>query len=86
MEKPLIVAGKMSARIRLPQQGDTMADIKEVVERVLALGGEAASLDDLVHETASVTASNINNAGLEAQVEYLLEQGIPEEAIYGEIL
>lgn len=59
-------------------------DIKDIVERILNSGGESAHLDDLVHETASVMASNINNGGLEEQVEYLLEQGIPEESIFAE--
>lgn len=32
-------------------------------------------LDDLVHEAASVEASNVNNCGIEGQVEYLLASG-----------
>lgn len=34
-------------------------------------GIESALLDDLVHEAASSLASNANNGGMEAQIEFL---------------
>jgi hypothetical protein len=34
---------------------------------------ETAALDDLVHEAASRLASDVNNAGTVAQLEFLLE-------------
>ena len=35
----------------------------------------ADKLDELVHEAASIVASNINNSGPAEQVHYLLENG-----------
>lgn len=62
-----------------------MSNIDSIVEKILAAGGESASLDDLMDETAAVMVSNINSEGLESQVRFLLEQGIPEESILAEV-
>lgn len=37
------------------------------------------ALDGLVHDVASKHASNINNQGHEAQIKYLLENGITDQ-------
>lgn len=60
-----------------------MNSLKKLKEYFLAQGGESAMLDELVHETASIHASNINNCGVEDQLEYLVENGIPVESILG---
>jgi hypothetical protein len=41
------------------------------------------TLDELVHETASVKASTINSLGTEEQLNYLLENGIDLAYIEG---
>jgi hypothetical protein len=46
---------------------DLIADLQQ-------RGVEAGELDEMVHDGKSLEASNINNAGLEAQIEYLVEQ------------
>jgi len=46
------------------------------------LGIEAGeALDGLVHDAASKIASGINNSGIEAQLQFLEEQGFSEEEI-----
>ena len=47
---------------------------KEAIIKALQ-GCPEDALDGRVHEVASRLASDINNQGLEAQVEYLLAQG-----------
>lgn len=42
---------------------------------------QSEDLDDLVHDMKAGEASNINNSGVEAQVEYLLECGMSLEQI-----
>jgi hypothetical protein len=42
---------------------------------------EEGALDELVHDASSNAASIINNQGVEAQVEYLLDNGLTEEGI-----
>lgn len=44
-------------------------------------GITADDLDEMVHDTASDMASNINNGGVESQVAYLLECGWTETDI-----
>jgi hypothetical protein len=55
---------------------------KAVVETLEAAGFASEDLDDLVHEAASEYARAINNADMDSQVCYLLNQGILEEQIY----
>lgn len=45
--------------------------ISQWVARLEAGGVSPEDLDDLVHETAAARAADANNAGLEAQVEWL---------------
>lgn len=42
-------------------------------------------LDDLVHDTASQIASNVNNCGFKEQVRFLKENGWTEEQILSEV-
>lgn len=42
---------------------------------------EPEHLDDIIHELKSKEASGLNNAGVEDQVEYLLETLVFEEAV-----
>ncbi len=42
---------------------------------------QSEDLDDLVHDMKAGEASNINNGGVEAQVDYLLECGMSLEQI-----
>ena len=52
----------------------------EIVRKLLSMV-EDIQLDELVHAVASQQASNINNAGAEAQIRYLLENGITDTEI-----
>jgi len=65
--------------------GMNMDSIDKIVQKILNAGGEAAFLDDLVRETASVLAAEINSEGLESQVQFLIEQGLEEESILSEV-
>ena len=65
-----------------------MVDINAIEERLAAYADEQGTegcdnLDELVHDTASCVASNVNNEGTQAQIRYLLSQNGPgaEEGI-----
>jgi hypothetical protein len=45
---------------------------EDVVKKLKERGVEPEELDELVHEAASSMASNANNSGVEAQVEFLM--------------
>lgn len=63
-----------------------MTEINEIIaiiKRQDADLTDEGALDDLVHETASLVASAINNGGYPKQLEYLLLCGIPKESILG---
>ena len=47
---------------------------KQLVSHLIAQGAEADQLDDLVHDLVSGKASDINNGGIEAQVEYIFDE------------
>lgn len=59
-----------------------MEDLKELLRLVEAAGITEEDLDELVHELKSEEAAEINNRGLEAQLEYILEAhcGVVEAA------
>lgn len=42
---------------------------------------DSDALDDMVHDAASEIGSNVNNGGLQSQIEFLLEQGYAESDI-----
>jgi hypothetical protein len=50
-------------------------------EKLLKAGIEASHLDELVHEVASEQASNVNNGGIDSQIDYLLQAGWSEKDI-----
>lgn len=50
-----------------------MKDAAELVAELESRGVDPSSLDEMVHEAKSREASSINNQGLEAQIEYLVE-------------
>lgn len=50
-----------------------MEDILKEIKKLAVL--DPGSLDDLVHNELSLSASIINNEGVERQVEFLSEQG-----------
>lgn len=43
---------------------------------------ESEDLDDLVHDTKSGEAADINNGGIDSQIDYLLESGWTMDAIW----
>ncbi len=49
-------------------------ETERIVSEAEEQGIKPHQLDDLVHDVASETASAINNGGLSAQIEYLVEQ------------
>ena len=53
-----------------------MVTREELVEQL-----QAEELDDLVHDMKSLEASNINNEGVESQIDYLLAGGMSLEEI-----
>jgi hypothetical protein len=61
-------------------------DDNEVLARLLALTDAAddrqiEALDELVHDVKAGEAASINNAGVEAQIEFLLDSGVDEDQI-----
>lgn len=52
-----------------------------IIDNLTKEGYESQHLDSLVHDTASQTASNVNNEGMKGQVEFLLMSGMDEEGI-----
>lgn len=59
--------------IDVPHTGIKADDQLDAVYTKLALQSEDGVLDDLVHDVASQTGSAVNNGGLDAQWEFLLE-------------
>lgn len=59
-----------------------MENLKELLRLVEATGIAEEDLDELVHDFKAEEAAEINNAGFEAQLEYILEAcgGIVEVA------
>lgn len=51
------------------------ADIERLVSMIESHDTCDAGLDEFVHDMASDTASDINNSGLEQQLNWLLDQG-----------
>lgn len=47
---------------------------KDIVKQAKSNGIKSEDLDELVHEVISKTASSINNGGLEAQIEFLIDK------------
>jgi len=45
----------------------------QLKEWLLKEGFEASSLDDLVHDAANIQATDANNGGLDAQLDFLLD-------------
>jgi hypothetical protein len=58
--------------------------VQAVLEYAKSLGLEAEDLDDLVHDAFSCQASQVNNAGIEAQVE-CLSQGLDANDVQREL-
>ena len=61
--------------------GDAKSMQNSIEEKILKLGYDASSLDDLVHEIASAKASDANNEGVHGQVQFLKENGWDEKSI-----
>ncbi len=59
-----------------------MEGLKELLRLVEAAGITEEDLDELVHDFKAEEAAEINNAGLEAQLKYILEAhcGVVEAA------
>lgn len=55
--------------------------ISRIAEKLTNTGVCSDVLDEVIHETFSGMASDINNSGIENQVEFLLGQGYTEEQI-----
>lgn len=53
-----------------------------VTRVLLAAAFEAADLDELVHDMKSQEASNINNGGIDEQIDYLLGSGWTLDGIW----
>lgn len=62
---------------------EAIADALET--RLEAAGVECEHLDDMVHEAASREASSTNNAGMHAQLYYLLVNGFTKKDILSEL-
>ena len=55
--------------------------LKVLLARIRQNSLEESDLDDLVHELKASEAAGINNSGLEAQAQYIIEQLGPTEAM-----
>lgn len=53
----------------------------ELKTALLNEGIESVHLDDIVHDAASIQASNANNGGIDSQIEYLNNTGLTNEEI-----
>lgn len=51
------------------------------IRKVLKSPGAEDVLDGLVHAQASTLASNVNNKGLNAQLEFLESRGVTDEEV-----
>lgn len=61
-------------------------DKKDLIKSLMAKGMESSHLDDLVHTAASNLASDANNGGMEAQVNFLMDTcGLSSEDITKEM-
>lgn len=49
-------------------------NIQDIISKARVAGVSSEDLDELVHEVVSKTASSINNGGLEAQIEFLVDE------------
>lgn len=49
-------------------------NIQDIISKARVDGVSSEDLDELVHEVVSKTASSINNGGLEAQIEFLVDE------------
>lgn len=56
------------------------AKVKAVLEKLQPV--DEFCLDDLVQDTTDCIASNVNNQGIEGQVEYLIAQGVEPSHIF----
>jgi hypothetical protein len=64
-----------------PDPGNaSVREIEELLALAQQLGTRCSDLDEIVHEVVSWRATEINNAGLEAQVRYLTESIGPAQA------
>lgn len=57
------------------------AKIQSIVSNLEELDASPSDLDEFVHDCANSVASDVNNAGIEAQVEFLLGNGVNEKDI-----
>lgn len=54
---------------------------QQLIKRAQLADGCWASLDDIVHDLKDAEASNLNNEGAEAQINYIIEQYGEEKAL-----
>lgn len=59
--------------MELPPIPDIAGEVSRLFDKAEAAGLTEEDLDEAVHELASNTASDVNNSGLEDQLNYLIE-------------
>jgi hypothetical protein len=79
-------SGQDRANYTDDQDRESYVPDEGVQARLVALANELGTdasieLDDLVHDTCSNTASNINNEGVEGQIKFLLKEGVTVKEI-----
>src|SRR5262249_14928403 len=74
----LVPAGRLPASGRAPENG-LPEELEALVSRIEEAGDEAL-LDELIHDLKGAEASDINNDGPRAQVEYLVSRSGAGEA------
>ena len=57
-----------------PEADDLAAVVERLAEKAGAAGLEPEDLDEMVHESTSSIAADINNGGLEEQIKYLAKE------------
>lgn len=60
--------------------------MKEFIAEIEKQAKKQIALDEIVHDTKSKEASEINNEGIDSQLNYLLQSGFSLEDIKTEIL
>ena len=77
--KPACGQCKREMELR-PEADDHAAVVERLVDKAESAGLQAEDLDETVHELVSSIASDINNEGVDGQIEYLVKEMGAEHA------
>lgn len=69
------------AVLKAAKDGTARTSLQRLMKHAEEIQAVECSLDEVVHDAKGNEAAAINNGGLEAQIHYLLECGVPEAEI-----